>query len=302
MMARTTFLVLCLVGLASMGCRGEPANVPQALPPVPNDPINQLDITYLRKSAADVMNALVQALPARERQLMEPIPLVTEDEAGFVNAYAACKKGDAKMAVTDELLRIQAQLARARATDELFGTKKFDAYLAFLNASVKPKAAVPQPPASFFDPTQDIDGRKVRRQHQLFEEELAFVMGHEIAHHYLGHTGCVGTPHPLVQLGSVLSSRIPVFNQPFEIAADTEGTRNLLDAGARQATYKWTEGGGLMMLSFFASLEEVKASDSIIFAFIMSHPPSGVRIPIVTQAANKWRAAQPRPPMPPPGS
>jgi Zn-dependent protease with chaperone function len=139
----------------------------------------------------------------------------------------------------------------------------------------------------------------VARQHELLEEEMAFVMGHEIAHHYLGHTGCVGTPHPLTQIGAMLSTRLPIFNQPFELAADTQGTTNMLNAGARRNPYKWTEGGGLMMLSFFSAFEEISAGDSILFAFVLSHPPSGVRIPIVTQTANNWRAAQPRPPMPP---
>lgn len=289
-----------VVGLAGMGCQPEPAVAPVVLAPITDDPINRVEITYLRASAGDVLRELVAALPAAEQNLMGTVPLVTDDEPGFVNAYAACKRGDAKMAITDELLRIQAYLARARANDDLFGTKKFDAYLGFISEAVKPKAAVPHPPADFFDEAQDTDARKVARQHELFAEELAFVMGHEIAHHYLGHTGCVGTPHPLITIGSILSGKLPIFNQPFELAADTNGTRNLLNAGARQSVYKWTEGGGMMMLRFFGALEEITPADSILFAFVMSHPPSGVRAPIVTQAANDWRRAQPRPPMPVP--
>jgi hypothetical protein len=268
--------------------------------PVMDDPINQLDIVYLRQSAKTVLEELIAALPDKERGLMSAVPLVTEDEPGFVNAFASCKRREPKMAISDELLRIQAHLARSRATDEIFGTTKFDEYLQFLTENVKPKQKVPQPPTGFYTSEQDTEGRKVKRQHELFEEELAFVMGHEIAHHYLGHTGCVGTPHPLVQLGTIISGRLPIFNQPFEIAADSQGTENLLNAGARRPGYKWTEGGGMMMLSFFASLERIKADDSILFAFVLSHPPSGVRLPIVTQAAERWRAAQPRPPMPAP--
>lgn len=294
----TRFAFLCALLLAAVACGTEPPPPPAVPEPVDNDPLNQLDIRFLRDTAKEVMRELVAALPDRERQLMEPIPLAIEDEPGAVNAFAACIRGEAKMAVTDELLRIMAQLARARATDDHFGTKKFDGYMTFLEGAVKPDQPVPQPPASFFERTQDIDGRKVARQHQLFEEELAFVMGHEIAHHYLGHTGCVGTPHPLIRLGNVLSGRIPIFNQPFELAADTQGTRNLLNAGARRTSYKWTEGGGMMMLTFFSSLEKVKANDSFLFAFFLTHPPSGVRLPVVQQEAERWRRSQPRPPMP----
>lgn len=302
-MARTRWIGWAfagVVGLVGLGCQPEPAAAPVVLAPVTDDPLNRTDITYLRRAAHDVMRDLVASLPAAERALMESVPLVTDDEPGFVNAYAACKRGDAKMAITDELLRIQAYLARARANDDLFGTKKFDAYLAFISESVKPKRAVPHPPADFFEEAQDTDARRVARQHELFEEELAFVMAHEIAHHYLGHTGCVGTPHPLITIGSILSGELPIFNQPFELAADTHGIRNLLNAGAQRSGYKWTEGGGMMMLRFFGALENITPADSILFAFVMSHPPSGVRAPIVTQAANDWRRTQPRPPMPAP--
>jgi hypothetical protein len=293
-------VLACALGLAALGCGPEPAPAPVALPPVTDDPINKLDVVYLRASAAEVMRELVGALPDKERTLMASVPLVTEDEPGFVNAYASCKRRVAKMAITDELLRIQAQLARSRATDEIFGTTKLDEYLRFLTDNVQPEAAVPQPPAGFYDDAQDTEARKVARQHQLFEEELAFVMAHEIAHHYLGHTGCVGTPHPLITLGSILSGELPIFNQPFELAADANGTQNLLNAGAKRSDYKWTEGGGMICLKFFAALEQITPADSIFYTIVMSHPPSSVRMPVVTQAANDWRAAQPRPPLPPP--
>ncbi len=293
------WVLAAVVGLGSVGCSDEPPVAPVVVPPVMDDPINLVDLAFFRKSAEDVMRELVAALPDHERTLMETVPLVTEDEPGFVNAFASCKGGNAKMAISDEMLRIQAFLARARATDELFGTQKFDEYLRFLTENMKPEQAVPHPPQTFFDATQDTEARKVARQHELFAEELAFVMGHEIAHHYLGHTGCVGTPHPLVQIGNLLSGRVPIFNQPFELAADTHGTQNLLNAGARHSGYKWTEGGATMTLTFFASFEQQSGGD-LLFAFIMSHPPANVRMPVVTQAANNWRAAQPRPPMPTP--
>jgi hypothetical protein len=302
-----THALMFAAALGATGCpRPEPALPPPpvALPPVPNDPINQVDIVYLRATAGEVMRDLVAALPEPQHGLMVSVPLVTEEEPGNVNAYASCEDHTPKMAITDELLRIQAHLARARATDEKFGTSKFDTYLRFLTDNIQvveeseSQPPVPAPPAGFFDDTQDQDGNKVARQHELLEEELGFVMGHEIAHHYLGHTGCVGTPHPLIGLGRILSRGLPIFNQPFELAADTSGTQNLLDAGARRPGYHWTEGGGMMTLTFFASLEKISGGDSLLFAFVMSHPPSGVRIPVVTQAANNWRARQPRPPMP----
>jgi hypothetical protein len=80
----------------------------------------------------------------------------------------------------------------------------------------------------------------------------------------------------------------PIFNQPNEIAADVAGVNNLLSAGARQQGYRWTEGGAMMTLQFFASLDQLTPAH-VIFAFELSHPHPMVRQPIVLQTANTWR-------------
>src|SRR4029453_11284366 len=100
-------------------------------------------------------------------------------------------------------------------------------------------------------------GRKVERQHILFEEELAFVLGHELAHHHLGHLPCTGKPGPLgsADLARVLSSQVPIFNQPNEAAADLAGTTNLLDAGSRRSGARWNEEGALLTMRFFSGLD-----------------------------------------------
>jgi hypothetical protein len=213
--------------------------------------------------------------------MVNGIPLVIDDTVGEVNAFAACMKGKALMAITDGLMEIQAQMARSRATDEIFGTRKFDEYIQFV-----------KPAPNFFDPQQDADGRKVRRQHQLYDEELAFVLGHELGHHYLQHTGCAGQQSPFLtpaDLGRVLSSAVPGFNQPNEIAADQNGTTNLLNAGRRRQDYQWTENGALLTLNFFLALKDLSPAESIIFAFELSHPHPSFRIPIVKQTADNWR-------------
>ena len=53
----------------------------------------------------------------------------------------------------------------------------------------RPATGSPVPrPSGLLPASTQSDGRKVQRQHVLFEEELAFVLGHELAHHILGHT------------------------------------------------------------------------------------------------------------------
>ena len=130
------------------------------------------------------------------------------------------------------------------------------------------------------------------RQHQLFDEQLAFVLGHELGHHHLGHTGCANgggsrgaSP---AMLGRILSRAIPMFNQPNEIAADIAGVNNLLTAGKNRQAYKWTEGGAILTLDFFAALDQLTPAH-IVFGFEMTHPHPLVRKPIVLQTANTSR-------------
>ncbi|MEZ4446829.1 MAG: M48 family metalloprotease [Polyangiaceae bacterium] len=268
--------------------------IPSNLPPVANDPINFIDINFMRQRSQGVLQELIAALPSNQRSSVQSVPLVIDDTVGEVNAFAACSGGKALMAITDGLMEVQSQMARAKATDEFFGTNKFTEYVTMLAKHQQPNAPIVRPQPSFWNPVQDQDGRKVARQHQLFDEELAFVLGHELAHHYLQHTGCVGPqlafPTP-IDIGRVLSQAVPGFNQPNEIAADQNGTNNLLSAGKARQGYHWTEGGALLTLNFFLALKNYTPAESILFAFELSHPHPSFRIPIVQQTAANWRAS-----------
>jgi hypothetical protein len=125
----------------------------------------------------------------------------------------------------------------------------------------------------------------------VFEEEVAFVLGHELGHHYLGHLGCTSGTNPLGDFARVASDTVPLFNQPNEVAADLAGTHNVLDAGKARAGrggYAWTENGGLLSMKFFAEFGRLSPGD-IFLAFERSHPPSELRGPLIQQAALDWR-------------
>lgn len=196
------------------------------------------------------------------------------------------------MAITDGLLQIQAGLAQAQAHDESFGTRAVDGYVQTLAASLRPKLPVPTLPAALVP--YGSDPRVVARQHQVFDEQVAFVLGHELGHHHLSHLPCTAAPDPLgaSDAARVLSSAVPLFNQPNEIAADLAGTYNVLDAGrARGARggFVWTEAGGLLTMRFFAGLSRSSPVD-LLTAFERSHPPPELRTPIIQQAASVWRS------------
>lgn len=262
------------------------------LPTTPlNDPINNVDINFLRSQAGVVMGELIAALPANKQAIVRDIPFVADPTPGEVNAFAACDdQGLPLMAITDGLLEIEAYIAQYKANDEVFGTRKLDEYLRLLAQ----KGAMVKPPVGFVDPMQQIDARKVQRQHQLFDEQVGFVLGHELGHHHLGHLGCTANQggsrgvNP-ADLGRLLSRTLPVFNQPNEIAADVAGTNNLLSAGARRnGGYRLTEGGAVLTLQFFANLDQLTPA-TIVFNFERTHPHPLVRLPIVQQTANSWR-------------
>ena len=261
--------------------------------PVFGDPINALDVTYLRQRATSVLAEVRGALPQNQQSMVSSVPLVVDDTPGEVNAFAACTKNGPLMAITDGLLEISAQMARAKATDELFGTTKLNQYVALVSQHQQAKQPIVRPAAGFFEPAQDGDGRKVARQHDLLDEQLAFILGHELAHHYLQHTVCVGPQSNSVtpsDIGRVLSNAAPVFNQPNELASDSQGVTSLLQAGRARTGHHWNEEGAMLTLNFFVALMQMDPADRLLFAFQGSHPPPELRIPVVQQTANQWRA------------
>jgi hypothetical protein len=275
---------------------GQGATPQPAGPPVGNDPINNVDIGWLRQEASSVLAELVGALPANYQSKVQGIPLVADPTVGDVNAFAACDdSGAALMAITDGLLEVEAYTAQFKATDELFGSRKVDQYGGLVAQGLRPNAPLPKPPPGMIDASQHTDARKVARQHQLLDEQMAFVLGHELGHHYLGHTGCANGQggsrgvNP-GDFGRILSRALPAFNQPNEVAADMAGTNNLLTAGARRQSVKWNEEGAMLTLGFFATLDRLSVQ-TVALGFLLTHPHPLVRIPIVQQTANSWRAS-----------
>jgi len=231
----------------------------------------------------------VAALDAGSRSRVEKIPLVYDADTSEVNAFASCVQGKSLVAVTDGLLLLVAHLAEAQATDESFGTNKFNEYLGFLLANQRKGSPVPAPPTTFYTAEQRAFPSKLTREWQLIDEALAFVVAHELGHHYLGHLPCTSTlPLDMSELGIALSSAVPAFNQPAEAAADVAATRNVLLAGRARAGTPYTEGGGLMTIRFFAALDQ--ASPGEVFDFERTHPPPSLRDPIIRSTAQAFRA------------
>ena len=264
-------------------------------PPTPGsfDASGAMTGPYMRMEAKVVLDELVAALPDDARARVQGIPLAVIEDPKEVNAFAGCdKSGRAFMAITAPLLTLQAASSEARAFDELNGTRKQDEYLTSVANTVTTGQAVRGLAPGQLPLPQALDLRKLSRQQFLFDEQVAFVLGHELAHHFRGHTGCanggasggVGAE----DIGRLLSNAVPVFNQPLEIEADVYGVRDVLDAGARRQGGKWTEEGAMMTLDFFNRLTGF-GPEILLLGFMQTHPHPALRIPIVQSTAQQWR-------------
>jgi hypothetical protein len=247
--------------------------------------------------ARAVARELVAHLSPQNAARVSGIPLVFDPNPNEVNAFAGCDDSGAPfVAGTEGLLEAIDAIAETKATDERFGTHTYEAYVSVVAPRLVSKdggsAALPIgviPLQLWLDP-----GR-ASRAHEIFDETVAFTFGHELSHHYLGHTGCAngsaaGPGPAIAQLGQLATSVLPGLNQPNEIAADTSGCINTLDTGlARSASaYAWTEAGGLWLLDFFARLERASGVNAWL-GFLRTHPNPGLRIPVVQGVATTWR-------------
>lgn len=258
----------------------------------------------MQQELRGVLSELLNALPAQKQALVRGIPLVF-DPTPEVNAYAGCdEQGAPFLAATAGIFDAVDAIAQTKATDELFGTRTYEAYTnAVLPEMARNPSARAGLPAGIIPTNLGPDPRRWSRAHELFDEILAFTFGHELAHHYLGHTGCAkgqsasAGPDP-ARLGRLLTN-IPVFNQFAESAADTEGAMNALDAGrARRPQYSWSEGGGVYLLSYFADIERLGGGGGPLsllspVQFLRTHPNPLARVPLVQTVARTWHLQHP---------
>jgi hypothetical protein len=245
----------------------------------------------------------VAALTADNQGRVRGIPLVFDPNPFEVNAYAMCDKtGSPGIVGTEGLLEAIDAIAQTRATDELYGTRTYEQYTSAvipnLAQSDKASAALP---LGIIPANVIADPRRWSRAHEWFDEIVAFTFGHELSHHWLGHTGCAYGPPNLLGLGAAAASKLGGgFVQWAEAQADTEGTNTMLAAGkarAGQGQYRWNEEGGLALLDFFLRLETAAGPQTPLgqFAvgFLNTHPSSRVRIPIVQATTALWRQQHP---------
>jgi Zn-dependent protease with chaperone function len=247
-----------------------------------------------------VVQELVANLSTQDQARVATVPLVFDPHPNEVNAFAGCDDSGAPfVAATEGLLEAIDGIAQTKAADEIYGTQTYDAYVnAVAPRLVSKDGGSALLPIGILPPQAILDPRRASRAHEMFDEIIAFAFGHELSHHYLGHTGCsAGQPAILpaiAQLDQMASAAMPFVNQPNEAFADHAGCVNLLDTGRARAStaYRWTEEGALWLLDFFARLDRASGANPWL-GFLRTHPNPGLRIPLVQAAANTWRLQHP---------
>lgn len=251
------------------------------------DPINTRDQAWMHAETERVMRELVASLGDFYRSEVERVTLETLDLPGVVNAFAGCDFDDHPIVgVTNELLAILAHLASARASEDLFAVDATNAYTRWMYAHQRAHGPLAEPPDGREDPRIRDDRSKLALQRLIFDEEVGWVIGHELAHHYLGHTRCAGDGGIVDGVRQLASSLVPAAKQPDELAADGAGIDLLLNT-ARRTNKPYSERGALLVMTFFARTEPTTFED-LVFLFARTHPPSELRVPALRAVTAAW--------------
>jgi hypothetical protein len=248
---------------------------------------------FLAAEAERIHQALVAALAEGERRQVEQVPFHVASEASEPNAAAGCVRGTRApvMFITQAMLTLAAGISETRAYDELAGSSSYDSYAQEVVSRIRGGGTLPGVPDAMVAGPQATDPHKLSRQLHLFDQQVAFILGHELAHHYRGHTTCAynrsASQQEMDQLTRVASRVFPTFGQPREIEADMWGVTNLLEAGHERPGGAWSEEGALLNLDFFGRLSQ--GGDQVLRVFLSTHPPAVIRRPVVQNAARQWQ-------------
>lgn len=203
-----------------------------------------------------------------------------------------CTNGrHAVMMMTTAMLELAAGIAETKAYDEVSGADTYERYVTHVVELVRQRRRMEGVDPSLHSAPHRTDPHKLARQRHLFDQQVAFILGHELAHHYRGHTNCVEGRSPAEieqdQLSQLLAHTVPPFSQPREVEADMWGLTNVLEAGHDRAGGRWSAEGALLNEDFFRRVSD-RGGAELLLAFLSTHPPSVVRIPIVRATAQQW--------------
>lgn len=284
-----------------LGSEPPPAAASLASPPTGStDSHGLMTEAFLRGEVEAIYRELLTGLTEEHRARVASIPFHVVEDANEPNAAAGCSPGSRApmVMITRAMLVLAAATSEARSLDEITDGHTYDTYADSLGGRMgarRPITGLSPDAMGSHATSRD----RIARARHLFDEQIAFVLGHELAHHYRGHTGCAGHGaagrDEAEALARSLAGSVTSFEQPFEVEADAWGVTTVLEVGHERRGGAWSEEGALLSLDTF---RRIAGRTVLATVFLSTHPPSELRAPIVHRVANTWTPG--RPPLPEP--
>lgn len=271
------------LSLGALGALAQPA------PARADEIAPELETLELRQKAQGEMKKLAAGLAPNDARRLTGVYLAIDTNAADPSAMVACDDdGDYVIVVTDAMLRLASNVARAQSHDEVNGTRDVEDYAAFVGRTQVPGRRLLPPPPGFYAAQKPgaVDDVRLR-------EALSFVLARELSHLRAGDLVC---PHPTAtrergddewtaaEQRRALESAASVYpGQP--APRDEEATVRVLEAGR-------TEAGALGLLRFFVQLEIERTTHASRFAptYLAQHPSASTRMASVKSAVTAHRA------------
>ncbi|AKV03452.1 hypothetical protein AKJ09_10115 [Labilithrix luteola] len=236
----------------------------------------ELETLALHQTAHAALKELTSRLDAADKRRLTGIYVAFDPNVGDASAMAACDDdGDYVIVVSDAMLRLVTNVARALAYDEANGSRRIDEYAEFLARVQVPGRRLLPPPPGFFTAAKPAATFEDRQLDAFF-----FVLARELTHLRAGDLAC---PHPTAthergddewsskeQALATETSRSLYPGRATE--RDAEAIVRVLDAGR-------SVDGTLALLRFFERMEQEKTTHLATFSstYLSLHPSSAMR-------------------------
>jgi hypothetical protein len=234
---------LCPVIVAAIALFARPAAADEVAP--------ELEPSDLRELARAELKKLVSGLPANDQKRLVGVYAAFHGDASDPFALAACDDdGDYVVVVSDAMLRLVANVARAQSYDDASSSRKIEDYAAYVaRTQVTGRRLVPPPPGFY---TAEL---AAKTYDDRLRESLSFVVARELTHLRAGQISCP-KPTATKEAGddewTTAEHRRALENTgtlyPGRGAHDGEAIVRVLDGGR-------SERGALGLLRFFDQYE-----------------------------------------------
>lgn len=145
-----------------------------------------LEPSDLRELAKTELKKVVTALPANDQKRLAGVYAAFHADASDPFALAACDDdGDYVVLISDAMLRLVANVARAQSYDDANTSRKIEDYAAYVARTQLPGRRLVPPPPGFY--TAEL---AARTYDDRLRESLAFVVARELTHLRVGQITC----------------------------------------------------------------------------------------------------------------